>query len=304
MLGPGVIWRRALPGAAGGHAALFARPVAASRDDSGLRARLGFAPRRSAGRADISLVLAPSDAPLCPPPLRFVSQLASIGLPNEESYRRDLRELLFTAPNLNEYISGVVRGLSLLVLPAAARVRAPRVDARFPLPEGGRGASGFWRGCDVAFAPLPPPSPRPAPLDMSRGISERRDGASALRSRAAVVACASSRRWIGRRASCALACSGGCGRGVSTRASSDGRSAHQAAPPSSGTGRGARDGRMCSSVRGRSTPSSSLSGCRLLPPASSPTAPPLLTFFVFSSSVCRFCSRRLSTRTPTTELRL
>lgn len=35
-------------------------------------------------------------------------RLASIGLPNEESYRRDLRELLFTAPNLNEYISGVI----------------------------------------------------------------------------------------------------------------------------------------------------------------------------------------------------
>eukprot|EP00887_Chlorella_sp_A99_P006841 scaffold2.g6841.t1 len=35
-------------------------------------------------------------------------RLASIGLPNEESYRRDLRELLFTAPDVDKYISGVI----------------------------------------------------------------------------------------------------------------------------------------------------------------------------------------------------
>jgi hypothetical protein len=40
-----------------------------------------------------------------PPPLL---QLASIGLPNEEGYRRDLREMLFTAPDVAKYISGVV----------------------------------------------------------------------------------------------------------------------------------------------------------------------------------------------------
>ena len=36
-------------------------------------------------------------------------QLSSIGLPNEEAYRRDLREMLFTAPDVSKYISGVVR---------------------------------------------------------------------------------------------------------------------------------------------------------------------------------------------------
>jgi fructose-bisphosphate aldolase class 1 len=37
-------------------------------------------------------------------------QLASIGCPNEESYRRELREMLFTSPGIDNYISGVVRG--------------------------------------------------------------------------------------------------------------------------------------------------------------------------------------------------
>ncbi len=37
-------------------------------------------------------------------------QLASIGLPNEEAYRRDLREMLFTSPDVSNHISGVVRG--------------------------------------------------------------------------------------------------------------------------------------------------------------------------------------------------
>lgn len=36
-------------------------------------------------------------------------QLDSIGVANEESARRDLRELLFTTPDLNKHISGVVR---------------------------------------------------------------------------------------------------------------------------------------------------------------------------------------------------
>ena len=35
-------------------------------------------------------------------------QLSSIGLPNEETYRRELREMLFTAPDIDKYISGVV----------------------------------------------------------------------------------------------------------------------------------------------------------------------------------------------------
>lgn len=36
-------------------------------------------------------------------------KLASIGLPNEEGYRRELREFLFTAPGVADCISGVVR---------------------------------------------------------------------------------------------------------------------------------------------------------------------------------------------------
>jgi fructose-bisphosphate aldolase class I len=35
-------------------------------------------------------------------------RLASIGLPNEETYRRELRELLFTSPDIDKYISGVI----------------------------------------------------------------------------------------------------------------------------------------------------------------------------------------------------
>lgn len=41
-------------------------------------------------------------------PLLFCLQLASIGCPNEEPMRRDLREMLFTAPGIENYISGVV----------------------------------------------------------------------------------------------------------------------------------------------------------------------------------------------------
>ena len=35
-------------------------------------------------------------------------QLASIGCPNEEANRRELREMLFTSPGIENYISGVV----------------------------------------------------------------------------------------------------------------------------------------------------------------------------------------------------
>lgn len=35
-------------------------------------------------------------------------QLSSIGVANEESNRRMLREMLFTAPDVEQYISGVV----------------------------------------------------------------------------------------------------------------------------------------------------------------------------------------------------
>ena len=39
-------------------------------------------------------------------------QLSSIGVPNEEQNRQALRELLFTAPGIEEHISGVVSTLS------------------------------------------------------------------------------------------------------------------------------------------------------------------------------------------------
>jgi len=42
----------------------------------------------------------------------FVLQLSSIGVENEEGARRNLRELLFTSPNVSDYISGVVRGMN------------------------------------------------------------------------------------------------------------------------------------------------------------------------------------------------
>ncbi len=45
----------------------------------------------------------PAFSAVCP-----LSQLSSIGLPNEEQYRRDLREMLFTAPDVATHISGVV----------------------------------------------------------------------------------------------------------------------------------------------------------------------------------------------------
>jgi len=44
----------------------------------------------------------------CFAPIPTPAQLASIGCPNEESYRRELREMLFTSPGIENYISGVV----------------------------------------------------------------------------------------------------------------------------------------------------------------------------------------------------
>ena len=46
-------------------------------------------------------------------------QLASIGVVNEEPARRALREMLFTAPSVESYISGVVRMSCGHVLPRA-----------------------------------------------------------------------------------------------------------------------------------------------------------------------------------------
>ena len=40
--------------------------------------------------------------------LSCLLQLSSIGVPNEEQNRRTLRELLFTAPGVEDHISGVV----------------------------------------------------------------------------------------------------------------------------------------------------------------------------------------------------
>jgi hypothetical protein len=39
----------------------------------------------------------------------FSLQFESIGVANDESNRRDLREMLFTSPDIEKYISGVVR---------------------------------------------------------------------------------------------------------------------------------------------------------------------------------------------------
>lgn len=38
----------------------------------------------------------------------FALQLDSIGVPNEETNRRELREMLFTSADIEKYISGVV----------------------------------------------------------------------------------------------------------------------------------------------------------------------------------------------------
>lgn len=43
----------------------------------------------------------------------FILQFESIGVANEESNRRDLREMLFTSPDIEKYISGVVRSFFL-----------------------------------------------------------------------------------------------------------------------------------------------------------------------------------------------
>lgn len=64
-------------------------------------------------------------------------QLASIGCPNEESYRRELREMLFTSPGIENYISGVVSGgVGVLgqarLAGARLRVAAPALLRRLP----------------------------------------------------------------------------------------------------------------------------------------------------------------------------
>jgi fructose-bisphosphate aldolase class 1 len=57
-------------------------------------------------------ILIPSNQPPC----LFTLQFESIGVPNEESNRRDLREMLFTSPDIEKYISGVVSTLQSLPL--------------------------------------------------------------------------------------------------------------------------------------------------------------------------------------------
>ena len=47
-------------------------------------------------------------------------QLSSIGVPNEEQHRRTLRQLLFEAPGVENYISGVVRKASWRCILTAA----------------------------------------------------------------------------------------------------------------------------------------------------------------------------------------
>lgn len=52
-------------------------------------------------------------------------QLSSIGVPNEEQNRRALRELLFTAPGVEDHISGVVSTLSpQIIYPIADQTMA------------------------------------------------------------------------------------------------------------------------------------------------------------------------------------
>ena len=45
----------------------------------------------------------------------LLAQLSSIGVPNEEQNRRQLRELLFTAPGIEDHISGVVSACDIAV---------------------------------------------------------------------------------------------------------------------------------------------------------------------------------------------
>ncbi len=45
---------------------------------------------------------------MCLADARALVQLASINQPNTEENRRSLRQLLFTAPGIEKYISGVV----------------------------------------------------------------------------------------------------------------------------------------------------------------------------------------------------
>lgn len=88
----------------------------------GQHAALALAPARAPTNRHCSNESRPAPhltPPLCPdaPP-----QLASIGCPNEESYRRELREMLFTSPGIENYISGVVREIVDSCLSPAAVV--------------------------------------------------------------------------------------------------------------------------------------------------------------------------------------
>ena len=56
-------------------------------------------------------------------------QLSSIGVPNEEQNRQALRELLFTAPDIEEHISGVVSFLSFQLWPGYNRDLAKALSA-------------------------------------------------------------------------------------------------------------------------------------------------------------------------------
>lgn len=51
-------------------------------------------------------------------------QLSSIGVPNEEVNRRDLREMLFTSPGIENYISGVVGPLFTFAMLSACAAPA------------------------------------------------------------------------------------------------------------------------------------------------------------------------------------
>ena len=57
---------------------------------------------------------------------RPTPQLDSIGVANEEGNRRDLREMLFTSPGIEKYISGVVGRGRPLQPPTACRPPRPR----------------------------------------------------------------------------------------------------------------------------------------------------------------------------------
>ena len=55
----------------------------------------------------------------------WLLQLSSIGVPNEEDNRRALRELLFSAPGVEDHISGVVSTLPAIRAFQGRRTRLP-----------------------------------------------------------------------------------------------------------------------------------------------------------------------------------